>query len=180
MTVGAVLAGLAAHPRQNLIDRWNWKSALLSAGLRGAIFFSANLTVSLDAAVRAMAVDATFRIPMVGVYAAVIQAFADAEPPWLAACVVTVAVPAVAHGVEFTVHAIARTPALAVSVAASVAFSILSSAFNLFAMRHGALRVGPRSSSFRSDVRRFPGLVVAFVVAGPMAVIRAIRGLLAP
>jgi hypothetical protein len=175
VTVGETLGELLAHPARTVIARWNWKSALLSAAIRGAIFFTTNLTAGLGAAGRALMVDAAFRIPLVGLYAAVIQAFAGAEPAWVATGAVAVIVPALAHGFEFAVHRTAGTPALYTSIAVSVGFSVVSTVFQLFAMRRGVLIVGPSSSSFRDDVRRLPVVMGVFVLALPAAALRLAR-----
>jgi hypothetical protein len=50
-----------------------------------------------------------------------------------------------------------------------VAFTVLSTGFNLFAMRRGALVVGPGCGSLADDLRRTPRLIGAFA----LAVIRA-------
>src|SRR5205807_9247686 len=80
MTVGDVFRDMARRPARCLVARWNWKAAVLSAGLRSPIFFATNLTFGWDAAVRALIVDAVFRTPLVGVYGAATQAFSRAEP----------------------------------------------------------------------------------------------------
>jgi len=71
--------------------------------------------------------------------------------------------PAWAHSLEFMVHWLRGTVLLRESIAASIAFSIVSTAFNLFAMRRGALIVGPGSRSIWSDLMETPRLIVAFV-----------------
>lgn len=163
MTVAGVLRELARRPRHYVITQWNWKSALLSAMLRGAIFFTTNLTFGVEAAGRALLVDAVFRIPLVGVYAAVTQAFKMVEPAW-AASIAVIALAAVAHLVELVVHVSAGTPAVQASVLASIVFSAVSSLFNLFAMRRGVLVVGGKDAApFGRDLLRLPGLALDFL-----------------
>jgi glycosyltransferase involved in cell wall biosynthesis len=53
-TVGAALKSLALNPIDHLIRRWNWKSALLSSLLRGALFFSTNLVAGWHRALGAL------------------------------------------------------------------------------------------------------------------------------
>src|SRR5258708_5004903 len=60
-TVGAVLQGLLRHPAQNLIRRWNWKSAVLSSLLRSAIFFFTNLVAGWHAAMGALLAELALR-----------------------------------------------------------------------------------------------------------------------
>ncbi len=172
MTVFDVLRTIVRHPIRELIGRWNWKAALLSAAMRGAIFFFANLGVSREAAVDALLVDLSFRLPLVGVVAALTQAFRRAEPAWAATMTAAVLVPAFAHSIEFVVHWSAGTAALGASIAASIAFSVLSTLFNLFAMRRGVLVVGEDTGSLVQDLRRMPSIVVQFVTAGPVAAAR--------
>jgi hypothetical protein len=163
MTVASVFADLAAHPWQRLVMRWNWKAATLSAALRGGIFFATSLTSGFAAAARALAVDATFRIPTVGVYAAVVQAFAKATPVWLAVVVAAVLLPAFAHAVEFAVHRAARTPGRGAGVAVSILVSVVSSTFELFAMRRGVFLTGPNAPSLLEDLARLPRILLAFL-----------------
>jgi thiamine transporter ThiT len=170
-----VLRTLVRDPVGHMLLRWNWKAAVLSGSIRGAIFFTTNLTVSLRAATTALAVDLAFRLPLAGLYAALTQAFRTAEPAWAAALAAMVLVPLVAHSIEFIVHWMAGTPALAFSVAVSVAFSALSTLFNLFAMRRGVLVVGDASRPLNHDLRRMPAIVLEFVLALPAAVYRAAR-----
>jgi hypothetical protein len=165
MTVCETLADLIRRPWQ-IAAHWNWKSAVVSSVLRGLIFFTTNLPAGLPAACRALAVDVAFRVPLVGVYAAIIQAFRRATPAWAATTIVAIGVPLVSHAIELGVHWSAGTARLEASVAASVGFSIVSSAFNLYAMRRGVLIVGEDdSSSLRSDLRRLPRLIGGFVMA---------------
>jgi hypothetical protein len=175
MTVGECFRDLARHPHSLIVRRWNWKAAALSAIIRGSIFFFTNLASGLQAAYTALAVDVAFRVPLVGVYAALTQALASAEPPWLASTVVTLGLPLTAHAVEFAVHAAARTSRIEASVLSSMAFSALSAGFNLFAMRRGVLRVGAGARPLASDVRRLPRLIVEFVVAAPREAVRFVR-----
>ena len=123
MTVRDVCADLVHHPLRRVIHRWNWKGATLSAILRGSIFFAANVADGLGVALRATLVDAVFRVPLVGAYAAITQAFRCAEPAWAASLAVMALLPATAHAFEFLVHWTAGTPELGTSMLASIAFN---------------------------------------------------------
>jgi hypothetical protein len=142
--------------------------------MRGAIFFFTNLAVSRQAAVDALLVDLSFRLPLVGLVGALTQAFRTAEPAWAATLAAMVLVPAFAHSIEFEVHWAAGTAALGTSIAASVGFSVLSTVFNLFAMRRGVLVVGEGTGSLAQDLRRLPAIVLQFVAAAPLAVARLV------
>ena len=175
MTVADVFRSLINDPVGRVVARWNWKAAVLSGAIRGTIFFTTNLTVSTRAAITALVVDLAFRVPLAGFYAALTQAFRTAEPSWAASLAAMVLVPMVAHSIEFVVHWVAGTPALAFSVSVSVAFSALSTLFNLFAMRRGVLVVGDASRPLHQDLRRLPAICVEFVLAPAAGLYRAAR-----
>ena len=62
---------------------------------------------------------------------------------WTSACVsATVILPLVSHGLEIVVHLARGTPELLVSILASASLTVLSTSFNVFAMRRGALTTG--------------------------------------
>jgi hypothetical protein len=50
-------------------------------------------------------------------------------------------------------------------VIASIGFSVVTTTFNLFAMRRGALIVGPGKQSLASDLRRMPALMLGFAAS---------------
>src|SRR6267378_2941423 len=142
MTVSDVCVDLIRHPIRRVIHRWHWKSATLSAIIRGGLFFATNFADGPRLATRATLVEFAVRVPLVGMLAAVTQAFGGAEPPWAAAIVATALLPGLAHLTEFAAHWMARTPELGTSMQASVALSVLSTVFSLFAMRRGVMIVG--------------------------------------
>ena len=165
-TARAVLADVVRRPRHHLIARWNWKAALLSAGLRGLVFFAATRSSGLDAARTALAVEFAYRVAATGCFAALTQAFSRATPGWAATAIVIVAIPAAAHVLQYGVHRLAGTVELDRGMAASVAFTVVSAAFTLYAMRRGVFIVGdPGRRPFWRDLADMPGLVAGFVIA---------------
>lgn len=174
-TVGGVLRSFVTRPRATLLRRWNWKSAVLSSGSRGLLFFATNLASGPDAAARAMLTELIYRGTTAGIYGAMTQALSEASPPRLAALAAMVLLPAVAHTIEGLVHYAAGTPQLTASLTASVAFTVWSTLFNVFAMRRGALIVGERRDSLGRDLQRLPGLMWAFLASIVGASLRAIR-----
>jgi hypothetical protein len=76
-------------------------------------------------------------------------------------------VPALFQAVEFLMHRYHGTPHLRIAEFVSIFISGISSLFNWYAMRHGALLVGGEGRSFSSDLRRLPELIVGFVTALP-------------
>jgi hypothetical protein len=173
--VAEALADLLLNPGRLLLRRWNWKTALLSACLRGTIFFCANLGAGLGAAIGAMALEAALFATLSGFYGALVQSFRRAQPAWAAALAVMVLMPAVNHTLEYLLHYASGTKRIAAGVAASVALSMLSALFNLFAMRRGVLIVGDERQSLADDLRRMPRIVFDFVTAVPRALWRMRR-----
>jgi hypothetical protein len=165
MTVLEICHELARHPVRHLIRQWNWKNAVFTAAVRGAVFFATNLSAGLPAAARVFAIDALFRVPLSGVYAAMTQALMGAQPRWAALAVIAGLVPALGHAIEFLVHWTAGTPELRTSVIASIAFSALSAMFNAFSMERGVFLVGGAARPFSEDIKRLPALLVAFLRA---------------
>src|ERR1700675_509501 len=166
-TLAAVLLGIVRHPVQQLIRRWNWKSALLSSLLRATIFFFTNLVAGWHAAVGAMLADLVFLSATSGFYGAITESFSLARPVWAATAAAMLALPLVAHSLEFLVHWLRGTPKLGLSIGTSVIFTALSTAFNLYAMRRGVLVTSKNSKSLRHDLGQIPPLLLAFVLAGP-------------
>ncbi len=173
-TVHDVFRDLLRNPRHHLLARWNWKAAVLSSLLRGGLFFSTNLVAGVHAAIGAMLAEFVLRSTTSGFYGAVTEAFASAEPAWAASTAVMVLLPGTAHSVEFLVHWLRGTPELGLSVASSVTLTAISTAFNLFAMRRGALTVGSGSRPLHEDFGRMPHLLWSFFAAGPRALARLV------
>ena len=174
MTVLERCRELARHPVRHLIRQWNWKNAVFTASVRGAVFFATNLAAGLPAAALAFAVDALFRVPLSGLYAAITQALTGAQPRWAALVVIAGLVPAAGHVVEFFVHWTAGTPELRTSVIASVAFSALSAMFNAFSMKRGVFLVGGAAQPFREDMKQLPALLLDFLLAPARLVYRVV------
>jgi hypothetical protein len=173
-TVSGVLRDLVSHPMDCLVRRWNWKAALTSALMRGGIFFSVNLSAGLDAALGVLMTEFVFRTLTSGFYGSILQSFRRVEPAWAAALTTLVLLPLCNHTLEWLIHYTRGTPKLARSIVASVTFTVLSTLFNLYIMRKGALVVGENSGSLWDDMKRMPGLMASFAAAGPLAVYRLV------
>src|SRR5580700_23913 len=167
-TVGEVLRHLMQEPGKYLLARWNWKSAVLSSILQCAIFFFSNLTGGLRAALSAMTTELLFRGATSGFYGAVSEALRDAEPPWAAALTAMLLLPLANVASEFPVHWLRGTPNMAVSIAASMVFTALSTLFNLYAMRRDVLVVCSSRASLRQDLMRMPQLLFDFAILAPL------------
>jgi hypothetical protein len=164
-TVAQVLIGMMRHPIARVGRRWNWKSAVLSSASRASLFFTANLSAGLDAAFAAMLTEFVFRGATAGFYGGLTESFRRATPHWLASVAVMVLLPICTHTVEFFVHWFRGTEKLAASLTVSAVFTIVSTLFNLFAMRRGVLIVGEGRSSLLADLRQIPRLIVLFVAS---------------
>jgi hypothetical protein len=171
-TVGAVFEGILRDPGRNLVQRWNWKSAVLSSLLRAAIFFFTNLVAGWHAAVGALFAELALRAATSGFYGAIAELFSEARPVWAGMAAAMVILPLVNHSLEFLVHWLRGTPKLGLSISASVLFTICSTAFNVYAMRHGVLTVGGKSKSLREDLASLLPLFGQFLLAGPRAIFR--------
>jgi hypothetical protein len=176
MTVWDVFRELRTQPGELLIRQWNWKSAFFSSILRALVLLVVNMTAGWRAAAGAMVAEFIFRAITSGFYGSVTQAFRKAEPAWQAAIAVLIALPIASHSLQFAIHLASGTPKLASSLIASVAFTEISTMFNLYAMRRGALVVGAEASSMASDLKRVPGLIAGFIASGPLMVFRYVRG----
>ncbi len=175
-TVLQVFAAIVRHPVHYLVLRWNWKSGVTSALIRGAIFFTANLSAGLGAATGALLTEFAYRTFLSGAYGSVTQALRRAQPPWAAALSAAVVLPICSHSVEFTVHYLRGTPKLAVSIISSVSFSVLSTLFNAYVMRRGVLVVGDDDRrTLLSDMSQMPRMIGGFLAVIPLAAWRALR-----
>jgi hypothetical protein len=174
-TVSAVFAGMVRHPVRELIRRWNWKSALLSSLLRATIFFFTNLIAGWHAALGAMLAELALRSVTSGFYGAITESFSLARPVWAATTAAMVALPLLAHSLEFVVHWLRGTPKLGLSIGTSVIFTAVSTAFNLYAMRRGILVTTANSKSLRDDLSQIPPLLLAFLLFGPREIVRRFR-----
>jgi hypothetical protein len=164
-TVSGVIWWMARRPWQALIVRWNYKSAVLSAVTRALLFFAINDRAGRDAALAAMTTEFCFRFATSGFYGAMTQNFRRVEPAAAGTVAAMIVLPVVAHSLEFVVHWWRGTAVLEASIAASVILTVVSTAFNLFAMRRGALVVGEGHRPLLTDLAAVPRLLVLFVAA---------------
>lgn len=135
-----------------LAHAWNWKSALLSALCRAPVFFAANLSAGLPAAVAAFQTEFAYRLVAAGFYGGITEAFARMRPARLATLGALIIVPGLAHAAEFLVHWSAGTSNLGASVVASVCMSVITTRASLFVMRRGLFVVRGRPQSLHTDI----------------------------
>ncbi len=158
-TIGSVFHELRHSPGELLIRRWNWKSALYSSFCRSAPFFAVNLRAGAGEAVGAMSAELVYRAATAGFHGALTQAFRKVEPRWHGAIVATGTLVLVSHSIELAIHWLRGTPNLWGSIGASLAFTAISTSFNLHAMRQGALVTGLEGQSMAADLGMMPVIV---------------------
>ncbi|MEO8658016.1 MAG: hypothetical protein ABI693_06075 [Bryobacteraceae bacterium] len=174
-SIRRILGGLAADPYNQIFRRWNWKSAVMSAIIRAIIFFSTNIVAGLHAALAAVAADVAYRLATAGFYGTVTQALRRAEPAWHGALATMLILPLLNHSLEFLLHWARGTPKLKNSIIVSVCFTAVSTLFNWYAMRRGALLVSGEGDSLARDMARMPSILAGFLSAGPRALWRAAK-----
>ena len=171
-TVANTLRALCRQPFRLIFLRWHWKAALLSALVRGSLFFIATLSAGVAAAFAAMRLEALIYAVLAGFYGALIQSFRRVQPAWAATLTVMCLLPLLNHSIEFAIHALNGTPRLGKGMIVSIGFSFFSACFNLFAMRRGIFIVGDERRSILADLRQLPRVVWQFVMAAPLALRR--------
>ena len=172
LTVGEVLRGIVRNPWGHVITKWHWKAALFSALIRAGIFLAVNWSAGWEAARGAALAEFLYRIVASGFYASITQSFRKVQPVWAANLAAVMILPAFQHAIELGIHWLRGTPNLAASIGASMAFTCVSTLFNLHVMRHGAMVVGEESQPLWRDLARLPRLLVTFFWPRPFVAMR--------
>lgn len=170
--LGRALGEILRRPLPVLIESWNWKSASVSALIRGVIFLTTNLRAGGHRAVRAMIVESLFAILVAGVMGGVTQRLRDARPIAATALVIWLLLPACMVSAEAAVHLAFRTPHMKAGLISSFVMASVSSGFSWFAQRRGVLISGRNQASAAQDLRRIPALILDFLLAAPRALLR--------
>lgn len=176
LTVGEAFGALFRNPAHYFLAQWNWKSALTSALIRGAMFFATNITAGFKEASWALLLQFVYRAATSGFWGSFTQAMRNAKPRWLAALIVGVGLSVVAHALELLIHWAGGTAELKRSILVSVCFTVISNLFNLYIMQRNALLVGENAQSFGKDMAQMPGLIAGFLAWPFVAAFRAVRG----
>jgi MFS superfamily sulfate permease-like transporter len=138
---------------------------MFSSVLRAGIFFSATASAGINAALGAMYAEFAYRSITAGFYGALTQNFRKAQPQWQATLVAGAGIPIFSHTIELSIHLMRGTPNLRANIIASVCFTIISTLFNLHAMREGVLVVGESGGSLASDMRCIPRTIASFLMS---------------
>jgi len=162
--VSEVVSELIHHPIRRLVRQWNWKSALLSPIARSALVFATNATAGSANAGNALMIEALYRTVIAGFCGTIVEAFRSVDPYWAGQLTVLIAVPLVSDSVDVFIHWSLGTPQIGWTAAVSLCWTVVSTAFNYFAMRRGSLIVGDNRRSLFEDLLALPALFVGFVV----------------
>lgn len=155
---------LVRHPVEMLVWRWNWKAAFCSGVIRSLIYLFTHWKLGWRAAIGAMSIEFFFRLVVSGASGSLVQGFHNAQPLWLATLCVMIMLPAFSHTIEFTLHTLNGDANKGKAIIISIAFSIVSAIFNLFAMRRDALLVkDARAQSLGQDLMKMPKIVGEFM-----------------
>lgn len=174
--LGLALGEILRDPVATLGRRWNWKAAALSIAFRAPVYITASFRSGLRETLLALFAETVYCAGTAGFYGAFVQAIRNAQPAWLTALVVTLFLPAVMQVAEYFVHWLRGTHHLHAVLIGSTAVSAVSSLFNWFAMKRGALLVAEEGMPFRRDLGRLPLLAVSFVISGPRWLWRKAQG----
>jgi hypothetical protein len=167
-----VLAEIVRRPLPVLFESWNWKSASVSAIIRGCIFLTTNLRAGSHRALRAMVVESLFAIFAAGVMGGLTQRLRDARPVAATAFIIWLILPTCMVSAEATLHHVFHTPHMKAGLISSFVMASISSGFSWFAQRRGVLLAGRDQASASQDLRKVPALILDFLLAGPRAVLR--------
>jgi hypothetical protein len=161
VTAAAALSTIVRNPHEVLWRQWNWKSALYSSLCRAGIFFAVNATAGYKAAAGAMLAEFTYRAVTAGFYGSLTQSFRRVEPRWHGTACALALLVTLSHSLELLVHWLRGTPNLGASIAASMCFTVLSTLFNLHAMRQGVFVTDHEARSLWEDLRSLPRVLGA-------------------
>lgn len=139
---------------------------MLSAGFRAAIFLLASIKSHHAGRAGGVVAEALFGAVSAGFFGSLTQALRFAEPEWLADLMLAGLFPLAFQVGDFFFHAALGTQVFRIGMISSAAFTVFSSAFNLYIMRRGTLLVGEEGEPFSKDLSALPRLALMFVVSG--------------
>jgi hypothetical protein len=152
----AVAAYVWVHPWEIFVQRWNWKTALMSAFFRGIAFALPMAGLTGAGGIRSVLIELVFRVVIGGFWGSLLQAFRAAQPAWLAGLLAAIVLSATAHVLEFAALRAGNATHIKTGMIVSIIISIGSLMINLGLMRRGVLVTGGAGEPLRSDLRRIP------------------------
>jgi hypothetical protein len=179
-SLASAIVEIARQPGDLVWRRWNWKAALLSIFFRAPIFLIASLRAGWRETLTVLLAESVYCAGTAGFYGALVEAIRDARPQWLTGLTIAFLLPALMQAVEYGMHWLRGTHHLRAALIGSVIVSGLSSLFNWFVMKSGALLIGEGRDSFASDLQRLPLLAVSFLISGPRWLWRRLAAYFSP
>ncbi len=149
---------MAMQPWTVFVLQWNWKAALLSAGIRGLLFCVAVVPQGAGA-MRGAWIEIAFRIVLGGCWGSAMQALRRARPAWLAGLLIALVLPGGAHALEYGLLKFGGATHIKSGMIVSISFSAASLLVNFALMRRGLLITGEGAGSLSSDFRRLPAVL---------------------
>ena len=171
----AVAGSVVRKPWKTFVVDWNWKAALLSAVFR-AFLFAAVAFPHGAGGMRLVVIELGFRVLVGGFWGALLEAFRNARPGWLAGLVAAVLIPGLAHAAEFLALRAGQASHILSGMIASVSLSAASLIAKWWLMRRGMLLTGEGADSLQGDLRRLPRAVAEMFLTPAIAVRRLLRG----
>ena len=102
VTVKQAMGQIWGDPWGIVFRRWNWKSAMFGATIRGLMFFFINRKSGRG--LTAMVAEFLIFVLSAGFFGAITQAFRHAHPGWLSRLTVILIVISTTHTSEFILH----------------------------------------------------------------------------
>jgi hypothetical protein len=146
----AITRAILRRPDLYLLARWNWKSALLSAIIRSALFLR-------TASIHAFLVEFFLALALAGFLGAFAQAYRNVQPRWLAIVLASGIPLALLHLGEFAAGAPRRTFAF------SVLYSVIATAATVSLMKRGIWLSGEEQTSLAHDLKKLVSLHQTFL-----------------
>jgi len=160
---------LHQSPIWSIWHAWNWKSALLSALFRAPVFILTGFEAGWRSVLGAVLAESLYRSVVSGFYGAIAQRLTRVRPRWKAMLVLVFALPFVEQVLDYLLHRARGTYNLNSAILVSCIVMAVSATFNWYAMNRGVL-LTDSGDSFWSDLKRLPGVLFAFLLAGPVAI----------
>jgi hypothetical protein len=153
----------AMRPWLFALTHWNWKVVLITAICRAIACMAALRHTQAHAREHFGLVEAGYVLLTAGVFSALQQQSLGIKTRRLAWLVTVIIVPLVSLGADVLVHQwLDQVNAHTLGIGA-LAFTLISAMFHWHIMQHGAMLVGESSSSFWTDMKRMPKLLLSFV-----------------
>ncbi|AXC11416.1 hypothetical protein ACPOL_2084 [Acidisarcina polymorpha] len=141
---------------------WNWKTASITAVIRGSVFLGA---LGRHAGQKGALIEIAYVIGTSGFFSAIQQGLLGVRNRWLGNLAIVAGVPVAALLLDCLAHLAAATPNPSKVTIGVLIFSLISAAFHLHMMNSGAMLAGKNEQSFLEDLKAVPALTISFVCA---------------